>query len=84
MAIKIAIGKLTLSVSLDSFVFSQIAHYQFKPLFVRYDHTYEVRTMPLHHGDPFDRLLIAQATVENLVILTRDPLFAPYGVSTVW
>jgi PIN domain nuclease of toxin-antitoxin system len=84
MAIKIAIGKLTLALPLSQFVISQVAQYQFKPLRVSYEHTYHVGTLPHYHGDPFDRLLIAQAFVENLTILTGDAKFAPYGVPTLW
>ena len=84
MAIKIAIGKLTLAGPLQPFVLSQTAQYQFKPLLVTYDHTYVVETLALHHNDPFDRLLIAQAMVENLVLVTCDAKFAPYGIQTLW
>jgi len=84
MAIKIAIGKLTLSLPLDGVVQFQVQQYGFIPLLVEYEHTYRVRTLPLHHNDPFDRLLIAQAMVENLVLLTCDPKFVPYGVPTLW
>ena len=84
MAIKIAIGKLTLSLPLVSFVQSQTSQYDFKPLLVSYEHTYVVQTLPLHHNDPFDRLLIAQAMVENLVLLTADGKFGPYGVPILW
>lgn len=84
MAIKMAIGKLTLTLPLSMFVASQVSQYQFKPLRITYAHTYQVRTLPLHHNDPFDRLLIAQSIVENLVLLTVDAKFVPYGVQTVW
>lgn len=84
MAIKIAIGKLRLTVPLNSFVLSQVSLYQFKPLHVTYDHTYLLEGLPQHHKDPFDRLLIAQAMVENLVLLTCDVKFTPYGVRTLW
>lgn len=84
MAIKIAIGKLSLSLPLSQFVLSQVTQYQFKPLRVTYEHTYHVGTLPHHHNDPFDRLLIAQAFVENLTLVTVDGKFAPYGVPTLW
>jgi PIN domain nuclease of toxin-antitoxin system len=84
MAIKVAIGKMVLSATIPVFVGSQVSQYQFVPLPVSYEHTYQVETMTLHHSDPFDRLLIAQAMVENLVIVTRDSKFGPYGVSTLW
>jgi PIN domain nuclease of toxin-antitoxin system len=84
MAIKIALGKLTLSVPLSTFVPFQVSLYGFIPLLVNYDHAYRVGTLPLHHGDPFDRLLIAQAMEENLVLITCDGKFGPYGVPTLW
>ena len=84
MAIKIGIGKLTLSVPLDQFVAFQVSQSGLLPLFVTYEHAYHVRILPQHHADPFDRLLIAQAVVENLVLLTVDPKIAPYGVRTFW
>ncbi len=43
-----------------------------------------VTTLPFHHRDPFDRLLIAQAIVQNLPIVTRDPAFAGYPVELIW
>jgi PIN domain nuclease of toxin-antitoxin system len=84
MAIKIALRKLTLAGPLDVLVRSHAEQYQFKPLVVTYEHTYRVETLPLHHTDPFDRLLIAQAMVENLVIIGRDGNFPLYGVSMLW
>lgn len=47
-------------------------------------HAEHVADLPDHHGDPFDRLLIAQALLEDLVVVTGDPMFARYGVETVW
>ena len=84
MAIKVSIGKLTLAQPVGSFVASQIAQHQFQTLMIAHDHTYGVETMPFHHNDPFDRLLIAQALKENLVVVTRDAEFAQYGVATLW
>ena len=84
MAIKTALGKLTLAQPVSSFVNSQIAQYQFLHLTITLDHTYQIESLPLYHSDPFDRLLIVQAMLEGLVILTRDPQFPQYGVSTIW
>jgi PIN domain nuclease of toxin-antitoxin system len=84
IAIKVAIGKLTLAQPVSSFVTAQVAQYQFQPLAITLDHTYQVESLPLHHNDPFDRLLIAQGLMENLVILTRDAEFPQYGVQTLW
>lgn len=40
--------------------------------------------LPMHHGDPFDRLLVAQAMVESMTLVSRDPHFPAYGVSLLW
>lgn len=51
---------------------------------VRHDHALRVARLPLHHRDPFDRLLVAQCEIESAVLLTPDPLFAPYGITVCW
>jgi PIN domain nuclease of toxin-antitoxin system len=84
MAIKYAIGRLSLAQPVSSFVNTQMAQYHIQPLTITFEHTYYVENMPFHHTYPFDRLLIAQAVLEDLVILTRDPEFLQYGVQTLW
>lgn len=59
---------------------AELARFGFAPLAITWDHAAEVAALPLHHRDPFDRLLIAQARVEGLRIVTRDQAFEPYGV----
>lgn len=83
MAIKISRGKLRLKAPLHDFVADQIEE-QMKLLPIRVAHAVAVSSLPQHHGDPFDRMLIAQAQVEELNILTADPAFARYRVGTVW
>ena len=48
------------------------------------DHAAEVSTLPFHHKDPFDRMLIAQSMVENFPIVGCDPIFDQYGVARIW
>lgn len=48
------------------------------------DHALAVEGLPLHHRDPFDRLLIAQSMIENLPIVSADSAFAQYGVERLW
>jgi PIN domain nuclease of toxin-antitoxin system len=84
MAIKVSIQKLSLAQPVSSFVSAQIAQYQFQSLTITLEHTYQLEGLPLYHNDPFDRLLIAQALVENLIILTCDPEFSQYAVQTLW
>jgi PIN domain nuclease of toxin-antitoxin system len=55
-----------------------------RPLPISLGHTLAVASLPLHHRDPFDRLLIAQALEEKMAILTADRAFEKYGVDMVW
>ena len=56
----------------------------FERLVVDFEHAEAVRALPLHHNDPFDRLLVAQALVEGATLVTHDRAFAPYGVALLW
>lgn len=76
IAIKQSIGKLDVPTDLGFL----LPRMQFTPLAITIEHAQRVAELPRHHGDPFDRLLIAQAQIENLSILTADPLFARYDV----
>jgi PIN domain nuclease of toxin-antitoxin system len=77
IAIKRAIGKLEAPDDLAML----LPKMRFLPLTITFQHAQRVGGLPHHHGDPFDRLLIAQAQVENLTILTADPHFARYDVA---
>jgi len=77
IAIKRSIGKLDAPDDLTTL----LPRMQFQPLAITLQHANAVGSLPRHHGDPFDRLLIAQAQVENLTILTSDPHFARYEVA---
>ena len=57
--------------------------YRFTPLPISTDHALAVEHLPQHHGDPFDRLLIAQAQLESLTLVTRDERFSDYGVPVI-
>lgn len=79
MAIKISISKLTLARPLDE-VTRQIAVENIEILPITPEHTLRVSTLPFHHRDPFDRIIIAQAQVGNLPIMTDDEIFGKYGI----
>jgi PIN domain nuclease of toxin-antitoxin system len=80
IALKRALGKLTAPDEL----LDAIAAAGFTSLPVAAAHAWEVRNLPFHHRDPFDRLLIAQALVERLPVVTADPGFGAYGVAIRW
>ncbi len=76
IAIKRAIGKLEFEGSLVSHVHDS----GFEPLPITGDHGERAGALPLHHRDPFDRMLVAQAQAESLTLVTRDPAFDAYEV----
>lgn len=80
IAIKSALGKLEAPESLPQ----RAVENGFELLPITADHAWQVRSLPPHHRDPFDRLLIAQAQVEHLPIASADPAFADYDVAVVW
>lgn len=84
IAIKISIGKYTLPLPYQQFVESQLAANDFRILHIEPKHTAQLVEMPLHHRDPFDRLLIAQSLSENLPIVSADSKFGAYGVNRLW
>jgi PIN domain nuclease of toxin-antitoxin system len=79
ISIKKALGKLDAPDDLGA----QIVRHQFTPLAITVAHGLAAGGLPRHHHDPFDRMLIAQASAEDLTIVTRDPRLALYGVSTL-
>jgi PIN domain nuclease of toxin-antitoxin system len=84
VAIKVGLGKLNLGESSRSFLPREIARNNFELLNITLDHATAVEGLPLHHRDPFDRLLIAQAVVENLTVVGGDTAFDAYGIARLW
>ena len=84
MAIKAKLGRLQLPDSLERFIPEQMALNAIESLPVQMSHALHVYKLPTHHRDPFDRLLIAQAQLENLPILTVDPQISRYPVKVIW
>lgn len=84
MAIKTSLGKLTLSQPLDRFIPEQLAANGFQLLDIDFRHVSRVAAMPFHHRDPFDRLLIAQASAEKLTMVSADAAFDAYDLSRLW
>ena len=84
MAIKVGLGKLAVSRPLYPEFARLLQEHGFEQLEISYRHASEVGRLPWHHRDPFDRLLIAQAQVENLPIVSVDPAFDHYAVTRIW
>jgi PIN domain nuclease of toxin-antitoxin system len=83
IAVKYSLGKLPLPRTPELYVPSRMRQSGTSPLPVEIRHALRVRTLPQHHRDPFDRLLIAQAQVERLSLLTADPQFRSYEVRLI-
>jgi PIN domain nuclease of toxin-antitoxin system len=84
LAIKIKLGKYVLKKPYQSFLEDAIAQNNFAVLAIEIKHTAILTTLPMHHRDPFDRLIIAQGMVEQMPIVSNDVLFYPYGVQRLW
>ena len=88
IAIKHRLGKLTLppeiAADADAGIARTVEAASFKPLSIAFAHAEKVKSIPLHHRDPFDHLLIAQAVIETLTLVTRDRAFDLYDVPTLW
>jgi PIN domain nuclease of toxin-antitoxin system len=84
VAIKSGSGKLALPEVPTTYVPRRMIEQGLRPLPVSHQHALAVFNLPNHHRDPFDRLLIAQAKIENMVLISSDKLFEQYDVPLLW
>jgi PIN domain nuclease of toxin-antitoxin system len=84
LAIKLSIGKLKIAGAYSDLFPKSVDANGFSVLQSRFQHYEQLLKLPPHHGDPFDRLIISQALVEGLTIVTCDEYFPKYGVPTIW
>ena len=82
-AIKVGLGKLTLPFPIDNLP-QETSSNSILLLPIRVEHTLRVATLLHHHKDPFDRLIIAQAMIENLPVISSDDKFSDYEIDHVW
>ena len=84
IAIKIGLKNYALSSPYEDFMREAIDNNGFPILLIELKHTAQLTTLPLHHKDPFDRLLVAQALTENIPIISIDAKLDAYGVTRLW
>lgn len=84
IAIKMKLGKLDLTVPYDDFVAEAIDEYKLEVLHIHHKHTSLLTTLDLFHADPFDRLLVVQASIEGVPIISIDDKLDPYPVTRLW
>jgi PIN domain nuclease of toxin-antitoxin system len=84
IAIKLSTGKLSLDVSFAELAFEKPAAHGIAILPTHLQHLEIVTRLPFHHRDPFDRLLVAQALVEELPLVSSDTMLDSYGIERFW
>ena len=83
MAVKVNIGKLELGKPFEK-VIDDVNENGFQILPINFSHLVKYVDLELHHSDPFDRLIVAQAMTDNMIIITGDKYIKKYGVKTLW
>jgi PIN domain nuclease of toxin-antitoxin system len=84
MQIKHQLGKLKLDIPLKTLIENQLATNNLQILTVELAHIWALGSLPLHHRDPFDRLLIAQTMVEDAFLVSKDEALSDYPVKLLW
>jgi PIN domain nuclease of toxin-antitoxin system len=84
IATKVRIGKLPQAAAFSSEMPRRVEMLGFHPLAVTMEHALRAGQLPGTHKDPFDRLLIAQAQAENLVLISNERVFDAYGIRRIW
>ena len=84
IGIKVSLGRYVLHDDFEAFMERQTVYSEFTPLPISVKHAAVVATLPFHHKDPFDRMLIAQAMVEQVPVLSTDRAFDLYPVKRIW
>lgn len=84
IVIKHALGELSLPIPPAEYIPSRMAALGHLPLPIEQRHTLQVAGLPPHHKDPSDRILVAQAQVEDIQLVTADRLMTPHDVRVIW
>ena len=84
VAIKVSIGKYPLSVPFETFFTSALTANNIQILAVEIRHAAVLSALPMHHKDPFDRMIVAQALSESIPVVSIDAGLDPYGITRLW
>lgn len=84
LSIKCGLGKLTLTMPFRAWMDKAAKDLGFLVLPINMDYAEAQSTLPWHHRDPFDRLLAAQSLVEEVSLISVDPIFDRYGIRRIW
>ncbi len=83
IAIKQSLNKLELNNSIEDYI-NKVTENNIAIVSVSFEHILKLTTLPFYHRDPFDRMLIVQAIIENMVVISKDTHFADYEVTILW
>ena len=81
---KVQVGKLALPSPVGDYLAAKLMANGVSVLSLSFDHVRRLEQLPLHHRDPFDRILVAQSIEEKLPLITADPIFERYPVELIW
>jgi PIN domain nuclease of toxin-antitoxin system len=84
LSIKSSLGKLRLAQPVERFIPDEMAANGFQLLPIDFRHVAKVETLPFFHRDPFDRLLVGQALLEKMTIVSCDAVLSEYGIKRIW
>jgi PIN domain nuclease of toxin-antitoxin system len=84
LLIKVQVNKLDLPRPAGAYILRKMAENDIAILPINLDHLHKFEQLPLHHRDPFDRMLIAQGIEEDCAIITADPVFKKYSIRVIW
>ena len=84
MSIKISLGKLKVSYSLEEFIERHVIGNDIRLLNIETQHIYRLENLPFHHRDPFDRLIACQCIEEDYSLISSDYVFDKYSVKRLW
>jgi PIN domain nuclease of toxin-antitoxin system len=84
MGIKNALGKLNFPDDFSTFIHTTLRSKRIHSLEIKMEHIFTAVNFPIHHRDPFDRLLAAQSKIENLPVISNDTMLDKYGIEMVW
>ena len=84
IAIKVGGGRMVLPEIVERYLPDRLRLHGFELMPIELPHVFRAGALPRLHGDPFDRMLVAQAQIEGVPILTADPAISRYDVETIW
>ncbi len=84
ISIKAGLGRLEVPEDLQRFISDQLSRNAIQVLPIYLSHAVHTGSLPVHHRDPFDRILVSQAILEQIPLLSADPQFSHYPVEVVW